>query len=76
MSVFVFSFLFSFFLFSVVVAGVGSNTLSAEIFFQRESSTFLFAFVALFMVLHGVFGSVGSCFVVTFYVVERHHLCC
>jgi len=43
--------------------------------FQRESSTFLFAFCGRFAVLIGVSGSVGSCFWVRFYVVMGAHEC-
>jgi hypothetical protein len=50
--------------------------MSLENFFQRESSTFPFVVWALFVVLYGVSGSVCSCFMVTFYVVKRHHQCC
>jgi hypothetical protein len=50
--------------------------MSLENFFQRESSAFQFASRALFTVLYGVFGSDGSCFMVTFYVVKRHLRCC
>jgi hypothetical protein len=36
--------------------------MSAGIFFQRESSAFLFVFCGLFLVLYGVFGSVFAVF--------------
>jgi hypothetical protein len=45
--------------------------MSLEIFFQRESSTFLVVFWALFVVLYGVSAAVGSCSCVTFYVAMR-----
>ena len=45
--------------------------MSLEKFFQRESSTFLFVFWGLLVVLYGVCGAVGSCFNGTFNVVKR-----
>ena len=50
--------------------------MSLEIFFQREGSAFLFATESLFAVLIIVSGAVCSCFMVTFYVVERHFQWC
>jgi len=45
--------------------------MSLENFFCGESSTFLFVFEALIRFLYGVFGSVYSCFSVTFNVAKR-----
>ena len=45
--------------------------MSVEKIFQRVSLIFLFVFWALFLVLVGVSGSVGSCSCVVFYVVMR-----
>jgi len=45
--------------------------MSAENFFQRESSPFRFASEALLLVLYGVSEVVCWCFVVTFNVVMR-----
>jgi len=44
--------------------------------FQRASWPCQFVFWALFIVLYGVLGAVGSCFMVTFNVVKRHLQCC
>ena len=46
-------------------------SMSAENFFQRESSPFRFASEALLLVLYGVSEVVCWCFVVTFNVVMR-----
>jgi len=48
-----------------------ASTLSAEKIFQCESSVFLLVFLGLFLVLYGVSGSAGWCFVVTFNVGMR-----
>ncbi len=49
--------------------------MSAEKFFCGESWAFLVLFLALFVVLYGVFGSVWWCFSVTFYVGLREVSC-
>jgi hypothetical protein len=49
--------------------------MSLEKKFERESSVFQFVSVALFIVLYGVSGVVGSCFNGTFNVAKRHLQC-